>query len=413
MKKKCPKLFAFKHWSKLHFIALAVPLCCMLTTYIQKNELKYYDEILKKKKKISKIKEFPYFFNIFISKILSIFLVLISKKISKSKSSKDLIQIETKAKRRYHLDVYNTSKKIKVAFLIIGISILELIFKIEGYLTIGKPNYIELKLGFILLVPFLSVFILKKQLYRHHYLSFGICLIAFILVCISITFYSDKPKPLQQLRHLAFSIPLGLAFVLIKYLYENSFLDAFSFLFYDGILCILFPFLTISFISIFKGKEYFYDNLDGISLLFHDDSILGKFFLVIIFSFGYHLTNALTIYIFNPSLMVMTDILSPIFRWVIEVFIDEEYNEENFVFIAVFKGLGFLLIIFSAVVFNELLILYFCGFDKNIESNIHKRAKDEFLGNNESGNESYSITKEEDENYSTDMTFESEMASFT
>ena len=215
MKKKCPKLFAFKHWSKLHFIALAVPLCCMLTTYIQKNELKYYDEILKKKKKISKIKEFPYFFNIFISKILSIFLVLISKKISKSKSSKDLIQIETKAKRRYHLDVYNTSKKIKVAFLIIGISILELIFKIEGYLTIGKPNYIELKLGFILLVPFLSVFILKKQLYRHHYLSFGICLIAFILVCISITFYSDKPKSLEQFKHLPFSIPLRISISII------------------------------------------------------------------------------------------------------------------------------------------------------------------------------------------------------
>ena len=410
MKNKCPKLFAFKYWSKLHFIALAVPLFCMLTTYIQKDELKYYNKILEEKKNISKIKEFPYFFNIFVSKILSIFLVLISKQISKDKGSKDLTQVETKAKRRYHLDVNNASRKLKAAFLVIGISILELIFKIEGYLTIGKPNYIELKLGFILLVPLLSIFILKKQLYKHHYLCFGICIIAFILVCISITFYDKKPTPLEQLRHLAFSIPLGLAFVLIKYLYENSFLNAFSFLFYDGILCVIFPFLTISFVTIFKGKDYFYDNLEGIALLF-DKEILAKFFLVVVFSFGYHLTNALTIYIFNPSLMVMTDILSPIFRWVIEVFIDEEYNEKRFIFIAVFKGLGFLLIIFSAVIFNELLILYFWGFDNNIEANIRKRAKNEFLENNES--RSSASKEEDDENYSTTMTFESEMASFT
>ena len=413
MERKRRKLFAFKYWSKYHFIALAVPLCCMLTTYIQKDELKYYNKILEDNKNYTKIKEFPFFFNIFISKILSIFLVLIRKRISKDKSAKEITQIETKAKRRYHLDVYNTNKKIKVAFLIIGISILELIFKIEGYLTIGKPNYIELKLGFILLVPFLSVLILKKQLYKHHYLSFCICIIAFILVCISITFYSERPKPLEQLRHLAFSIPLGFAFVLIKYLYENSFEDAFSFLFYDGILCIIIPFLTISFISIFKGKEYFNDNLDGIALLFHDKKILGKFFLVVVFSFSYHLTNAITIYIFNPSLMVMTDILSPIFRWVIEVFKDQEYKENNFAFIAVFKGLGFLLIIFSAVVFNELLILYFCGFDNNIEANIHKRGKNEFMENNEYRNTFSSSKGDDDENISSTTTFESEMASFT
>ena len=413
MENKGRKFFAFKYWSKLHFIALAVPLCCMLTTYIQKNELNYYKTILEDEKNYTKIKEFPYFFNIFISKILSIFLVLISKQMRKVKRSSGLTQVETKAKRRYHLEIYNTSKKIKTAFLIIGISILELIFKIEGYLTIGKPNYIELKLGFILLVPFLSLCILKKQLYKHHYLSFGICIIAFILVCISIVFYKERPKPLDQLRHLAFSIPLGLAFVLIKYLYENSFVDAFSFLFYDGILCIILPFLTVAFISIFRGKEYFNDNLDGIKLLFYDRKMVGKFILVVIFSFGYHLTNALTIYIFNPSLMVMTDILSPIFRWVIEIFIDEEFHEENFVFIVVFKGLGFLLIIFSAVVFNELLILYFCGFDKNIEANIRKRAKNEYLEADENGSVSYSVSREDDENISTTNTFDTEMASFT
>ena len=111
--------------------------------------------------------------------------------------------------------------------------------------------------------------------------------------------------------------------------------------------------------------------------------------------------------------MVMTDILSPIFRWVIEVFNDNEYEQKKFVFIATFKGLGFFLIIFSAVVFNELLILYFCGFDKNIQANISKRAKIEFLENSDNGSGSFSVSKDDDECVSTTQTFESEMASFT
>ncbi len=190
----------------------------MLTTYLQKDELKYYnDEIIPKKGNVQKkIREFPYFFNIFISKILSIIFVLINKYAIKQKSSKNLGIKENTITRRYHLDYNHNQRKIKAAYLIIGISILELIFKIEGYLTIGKPNYIKLKLGFLFLAQVLSVFILKKRLFKHHYLSFSISFLAFILVCTSSFFYKNRPETLEQLRHLCFSIPLGLAFVLIN-----------------------------------------------------------------------------------------------------------------------------------------------------------------------------------------------------
>ena len=404
-------LFEFKYWTRYHFIALLVPICCMLTTYIQKAELAYYKtEILTcpNTDDNCKIKEFPYFFNIFISKILSFIFILISHFLVRRKRSNSLIFEEPTITRRYHLDYNNKQRKIKAAFLIIGISILELIFKIEGYLTIGKPNYLELKLGFLLLVPILSVFLLKKQLFKHHYLSFGICIIAFILVCISTHFYENKPEPLEQLRHLCFSIPLGLAFVLIKYLYEYSFVDAYQFLFFDGILCIILPFITIGIISIFKGSEYFIDNMKGVAYLFHDKTIILYFFFVVLCSFLYYLTNAVTIYIFNPSLMVMTDILSPIFRWVIEVFKDKEYvDEDNFIYIAIFKGIGFTLIIFTALVFNEILILHFYDFDKNIEAMISERADSELKDCSEGRTSSIS---KDDNSINSSKTFESELS---
>ena len=40
----------------------------------------------------------------------------------------------------------------------------------------------------------------------------------------------------------------------------------------------------------------------------------------------------------------------------------------------------FLLIIFSAFIFNDLLILDFCGFDFIIEENIKERAESETMG---------------------------------
>ena len=100
------KLFEFKYWSRYHFIALAVPIFCMLTTYLQKEELALY-----KPNDNQKIKAFPYFFNIFISKLLSIIFVLLKKLINKRNNNK----VETKNMRRYHLGVkyliYLISKK--------------------------------------------------------------------------------------------------------------------------------------------------------------------------------------------------------------------------------------------------------------------------------------------------------------
>ena len=151
--------------SKYHIIALLVPLFCMSTTYIQKYQLKYYNKKLEELNtdsnctiKKCKIREFPFYFNIFISKTLSIFLVLL-RYINKNQIFSN--EIETKITRRYHMEVRN--KKIKACLLILIISILEFVFKWEGYATYGESNYIELKLGIIFLVPILSIFILKRQ----------------------------------------------------------------------------------------------------------------------------------------------------------------------------------------------------------------------------------------------------------
>ena len=61
MENKNNKCLEFKYWSRYHFIALAVPICCMLTTYLQKSELKYYNETLLSCKEKHALKNFPIF----------------------------------------------------------------------------------------------------------------------------------------------------------------------------------------------------------------------------------------------------------------------------------------------------------------------------------------------------------------
>lgn len=299
--------------------------------------------------------------------------------------------------RRYHLEVNNTKRKIKTGLFVILISILEIIFKIEGYLIYGKQNYIELKLGFVLFVPLLSKYILKKELFKHHIFSFFISVIGFIFIILSLLFIDENYKPVlnDQIIHFFYSFPLSLSFVLIKYIFEKSFLNAYEFLFYDGILCIILPFIIIAFKTIFKGSDYFINNMSGITILFYDNKSIFFFLSIFLFSFCYYLTNSLTLYFFTPTLLVMTDILSPFFRWIIELIslsiykkkdgnqeFEEKYKEngdDKMIYVIIFKILGFLIIIFTSLVFNEIIVLKFYNFDKNIKKNIQNRGDDELI----------------------------------
>ena len=61
------------------------------------------------------------------------------------------------------------------------------------------------------------------------------------------------------------------------------------------------------------------------------------------------------------------------------MFLNYKENEEQYHLSWKSNFLGFLIIIFSSIVFNELLILHFCDLDRNIEANIKQRADNEIL----------------------------------
>ena len=92
------------------------------------------------------------------------------------------------------------------------------------------------------------------------------------------------------------------------------------------------PIIVISFIAIFKRSDYFVQNMNCISNFFNQriSKIFPSSYILIFLLFNKHFNNIF----FNPSLMVITDILSYIFRWAFEV--KKEVDEENFLFIVIF-----------------------------------------------------------------------------
>ena len=380
------KYFELIKLTKNHILILLLPLFYVSTVYLKKVQMKVFDHNnyeywdcheASDKSSCPKMRKIEFFFNIFSSKILSIFPFLYVKFVKCIKKNKDLASGQNKP-----MNINTTIiRKIIIGFLIIIISILEYLYRYETYLTIkmlSPANIIDMKLGIVFLIPILSFFIINNnKIYLRHIISFilfslGVFLIIVFLNKIyqegdyygpDIRFFKD------QWPHLSCSIYPSLAFVLTKVLFENYNLDVFLFLLVNGILGFM-PFFYIIY------DKYIFD------VLFLDFRAIYSFIGVFISSFGYYLVNTLIIYKFSPNILVISEILALFLKWIIEIiFQNKEENEESYIIII--KIAGFLIMFISASVYNEIIILHFFNCDKNIEN---QSLKEDELEKNDNSN---------------------------
>ena len=127
--------------SKNHIIPFLVPFFYLANTYVPKdevtnNESDDNDNIGNDNKEY----QLTYFITIFLSKIFSGFLYILSKfVINKTEITSKLFSIRTT--RRYHLNI-NSKNKLKIVFYIMIISALEVIYGIERITTLQKKSLI-------------------------------------------------------------------------------------------------------------------------------------------------------------------------------------------------------------------------------------------------------------------------------
>lgn len=374
MEKSNKKLITISKINNHYLIPFLLPMFCILFHIFQKKQFKNSDLDYGKYQLLTLINNFtPKLFSFIFWKIS-----LCLNKSEREERSSILIKV-------YHEKVESTGKEIKVYLLIIFISFLEVLFKVEDfcmqYIKYKKKEIqkelIEKRMGFIIFVPILSRVILKKKLYRHHIVSLIIAIIGCIMISIASDYYLEDF--IYHIIHISFSSTFALSLVLLKYLMIKYFIFPFHLLFLDGIFSFIISIIIIFplgiFYKIYENEGYFYFISQNFKYLFSGRSL--KFyifcFLSYLTSLIYYILNILALFYFSPYINVLTDLTSPFFFWIFGLFINDDDVDDKGNALVILKLIGFITIFLGAIILNELIIVNKFELNEDTFDDISKR----------------------------------------
>ena len=365
--KKIPLEFHISDY-KLIFVFL-FPICEILQTKIKQKYLKAYYE-------------FFLIFATYLSYLFSlIFLIIINlrtsnHKIGKEKKeiSNDNDNIDIKTKGIFNSEVQKTARKksIKsIIYIIIlsGINMCYSHFNFESFIdkrTIGTSYK-------ILLFFLLSHFILKYDYGKHHYITFGLNTITLIIkYAVSIVESKSQEYVGKHIwYYLIYALSFCLLFTIGKYYMDNYYQTPYFIIFFVGIIIgpILIIIALIKYLAGYESQIFagFRDNVNTTKNVF---LFLGD----IITQFGMYLGLWITVYYFTPCHTIVSENIMEICYYIIDFKTNQDFWKDknvnlNIYFFPYIHIINF----FCSLVFNEILVLKFCGLDYYTRLNIQKR----------------------------------------
>ena len=301
---------------------------------------------------------------------------------------------------------------IKIFILILIIYLLEEIYYIIGNTHIMDRLNIPMRnLAVLITVFILSSLLIKKQfkLYRHQLFPSLIVIATSLTLIIFNVLDVTRFKKIFNINffyYIIIYVLMGIELVLTKYLTYIQYINPFLILALKGV----FGTMTFIIINIFINGEDFFYFID-IFMVFEYDYMYEEFNIIqkIIYIITFIIIQYLKIFIINEysethflSVLMISDVFFyPLYY--IEKFAIQKFHITT---ISTFY-LNLIVGILNSIlllIFNEIIELKFCGFDKNLIKNIEKRKnlemnKDNYInkedddsGNNSSFNEGSSMT---------------------
>lgn len=220
---------------------------------------------------------------------------------------------------------------------------------------------------------FLSYFILKQKLYRHHFISYG-CIIIILIILFILSFPHLKEIWASILFYFLYEIFFGLYDVCIKK-YMNVFYETpYFIMFCLGII-------TLFLLIIYDTITYFVNpSISGIIIGFKDNINNVRdfflFFLDLIIEYIWNLSIWLLFYYFTPCHYFISEYIDAYIYYILN-FVKRNNNFYSTINCIIFS-VCFLLNIFFILIFNEIIILNFCNLDYNTSKRIKEREKHEY-----------------------------------
>ena len=318
-----------------------------------------------------------------------------------SKSNKENNEARRASNNQVKLIYNDLSIKKNKYILIFLISILELIGRSTDlfyYIYIDSTRIRDGEISWLISIDILSriIFskiILKSRLYNHHILSIIMTVIGLCSMSIS-AFIAINSNELSRWPYFAFTfvkfITVPLEDVINKILLTNKFLLPQSLMFMRGLynlVMLLFIIPTLYFINELKLDFYFNENEIGyiiqISLVifFIAFTLLKSFFIMKV------------IYIFTPQHVAFLNVVFYMLR-----LLRCRITTGDKSLIIISDSIFLAIIIFSTLLFNEMIVVKACGLHDNTKDGFLIKEKEEFNDTTDSSKfmESEDIDKTQD-----------------
>ena len=344
------------------------------------------------------VESFHVYYIYTLSDFLSIIPVIIIKMRSKSltmnKLEKENLILENK---KYVSDLSNiiknknindniknnkkrTKRIIKLTILVSIFDFLSLYLKVTFYIIVQNSNYVikaekihSMILFNILSKYVLSIIILHLAIYKHHYLSLALnCLFLIGLVIYDIISISEARTYLYVLMKIVVVILYSFEDVYAKILLSIDSVSPYIYLLYRGI-CVNILSLLYSLVFVFvkipdeNGQKSIV--FTRFWKLFENKLKILLYILLLFVEYFWNLNIISIIDKFSPIHFAVASILENIGSLLISIIFVEIDIKEFFIKLALY-----ILLILAALLYNEFIILNFCGLQKNTQLFLQKKA---------------------------------------
>ena len=367
-KKEC--LFTFAKINKYFIIPFLCPVSCMMGNFfinliLHENELKN--------------KEFPIIMVGGLCNFVGGILYFISSIRTKTEETREnaIVYRERQRSLSSIKYIYNDGLK-KNKLKIFGFLMIMSIFSVlpEICSLYSHENHIfEERMYFLFFIPLFSKHILKNDIFNHQILSLFISFIGMIFLFIPILLVIETDDIFLNICTVITSIGYSLYLVLAKYLMHSYYLSPYLCLLYLGIISevlVIIGYVIYSLIA-YQNLSFIIDCFDysgvesGIKIFF---CYVGTF----IFGTILQVLSILVIFYFSPTLLMVTDIISPMLSWIVLSITNGES-----IFNIIFYSLGYCIVLLASLIYNEIIICNFYEFNKYTKKYLEERQKEELI----------------------------------
>ena len=246
--------------------------------------------------------------------------------------------------------IFNTKT---IIMLILLLCLMAVIDDLLWVLINPKDNVFEERLFYLFFIPLFSKIILKENIYKHQYFSLLFSLIGTIFLIIPIIFKLTKDDIIPNILNFIKGINYPLFLVITKYMVEKYYISPLKICLIIGIMTIIINLIGYTIYGLITDDFSFFTDCFNFSEI--EKNLWTIIFLILnfLFSIASELTLFLSIFYFYPTLIMVTDIISPLFVWIAETII---YKDEKEINISL-NSIGYFIALFSSLIYNELIII--------------------------------------------------------